>query len=383
MNLRLLSVAAATAVLITACGPGRSVTTLPKLPVEASSGGATLGAAPAVGGGDGGGSRPGWYGMIEYRLGATLARLAATAPAYDLVAGSATGERVRIAAALGLAESDRHLFVGSGAGSWSYDATCAAPTGVDISGASGPDSAVAFSCASAATSVPAGGTACPGASPAACTPPKPATPVRPADLPSQQAATDRARTLFHALGVDVSADGLHVTDGITQWLVSADPIVGGLATSGAGLSATIGPKTAILAAQGFVGTARKLGDYPLVDAATVGFKRLLAEEAHRPRPMMAAGMPCRADVANCGEPLTPQVVTITGVHLALQHIGTKLVPVFIFEAGGNETAPPVPAVTDDLLLPTTKPPVSILPSPEPGGSTQPGGVAPGVAPAKP
>ena len=380
MNLRSLSVAAATALLITACGSGRSVTTLPKLPVEASSGGGTPAAAPAVGGSDGGGSRPGAYGTIEYRLGATLARLPATAPAYDLVAGSPTSDRRRIAAALGLAESDRHLFMGSGAGSWSYDANCPAPPGVDISGAAGPNSAVAFSCASAATSVPAGGIACQAAT---CTPQKPAKPVRPADLPSQQAAIDRARTLFHALGVDVPADGLHVTDGTRQWFVSADPLVGGLATSGAGLSATIGPKMSILAAQGFVGTARKLGDYPLVDAPTVGFKRLLAEEAHRPRPMIAAAMPCRADVVNCGEPLTPRVVTITGVHLALQHLGRKLVPVFIFEEGGNEFAPPVPAVTDDVLLPTTKPPASILPSPESGGPTEPGGVAPGVAPAKP
>lgn len=371
MKFRLVSAVAATAVLVAACGPSRSTTTLQKLPVEASPGaGAVLGATTAAPGADTEGSLPVSFGTIEYRLGATLPPLAATAPAYDVAADPAHHERHRIAAALGIDDSDPHLFVGSGSGSWSFDANCAAPPGVDVSATDEPGQAVGFACTSAAISTPAAASTC--ASSTVCTPDKPPEPVRPADLPSKEAATDTARSLFHSIGVDISVDGLHLTDGITQWFVNADPGVGGLATTGRTFNATIGPQSSILAASGFLGTPNKLGDYPLVDAATVGFTRLLEQEAHRPRPMIALGMPCRADLSNCGEPLTPQVITITGVHLALQQLGAKLVPVFVFEAGPNETAPPVPAVTDDLLQKTGP----TIPQPEPSKPQPPTGVAP-------
>jgi hypothetical protein len=377
MKFRLVSAVAVSAVLVVACGPSRSTATLPKLPVEAS-GGAALGATSAARAADGGGSLPASFGTIEYRLAGALPPLPVTAPAYDIAAGSANADRHRIATALGLADSDRHLFLGPG--SWSFDANCAVPPGVDISGAVGPGQAVGFACASPGISAPGAGVACGGGPTTVCTPDKSPEPGRPADLPSKQAATDRAGLLFHSLGVDVTVDGLQMTDGITEWLVSADPGVGGLPTTGRTVSATIGPNASILAARGFLGTPNKLGDYPLVDAGTVGFKRLLEEEARRPRPMIA--MPCRADVPNCGEPLTPQVVTITGVHLALEQLGAKLVPVFVFEAGPNETAPPVAAVTDDLLQTITPTPPTI-PPPAPGTPAPPTGVAPGGAPTKP
>ena len=345
MKSRFVTTVATTVVLLGACGPSRSTTTLPKLPVEATSAGAALAAPSSPRGADARGSLPASFGTIEYRLGATLPRLPATAPAYDVVASPSNADRHRIATALGLADSDRHLFLASGAGSWSFDANCQAPP--DTSATVGAGQAVGFACASPATVGTVARIVCGGGPATGCTPAKPPAPVRPTDLPSEQVATDRARALFHSLGVDVAVDELHVTDGITQWFVSADPRVGGLPTTGRTVSATIGPKASILAARGFLGTPQKLGDYPLVDAATVGFKRLLEEEAHRPRPMIA--MPCRADVANCGEPLTPQVVTITGVHLGLQELGADLVPVFVFEAGTNDTAPPVPAVIDGLL----------------------------------
>ena len=40
MKFRLVAVIVPAAILVAACGPGRSTTTLPKLPVEASPGGA-------------------------------------------------------------------------------------------------------------------------------------------------------------------------------------------------------------------------------------------------------------------------------------------------------------------------------------------------------
>jgi len=220
---------------------------------------------------------------VEYRLGATLPRLPTIASAY-VVAAPASGDRHRIAVALGVADSDRRLFIGSGGGSWSFDLNCEAPPGIDASDTSLPGQAIGFACASEATSALAARIACAGESTTMCTPQKPPQPVRPSDLPSKQAAIDQARSLFHALGVDVPADKLQVTDGITQWLVTADPVVGGLPTTGRSINATIGPKGSVLAARGFLGTPNKLGDYPLVDPATVGFKRLVDNRHTSPVP---------------------------------------------------------------------------------------------------
>lgn len=58
-------------------------------------------------------------------------------------------------------------------------------------------------------------------------------------------------------------------------------------------------------------------------------------------------------------PAQPLVLTITGVHLALEQVGPALVPVYLFElegAGPGSSAPPVPAVTDEWIaanLPAT------------------------------
>ncbi len=140
-----------------------------------------------------------------------------------------------------------------------------------------------------------------------------------------------------------------------------------------------------MGATGFLGTSAKIGNYPLVAAPTIGFKRLLDAGGRRPRPMIAA-YPCRGDVSNCGEPPTPQVITVTGVHLALQQLGARLVPMFVFEAGPNETAPPVPAVTDAFLQANT-PTEPTIPQTEPGPpQPAPGKAQPptaGAAPTKP
>jgi hypothetical protein len=381
MKFRLVVVIALAAIVVAACGPGRSTTTLPKLPVEASPGGAGVGAASAAVGPDAGGTPPS-FATTSYRLDATLRPLAATAPAYD-IAGTGTGSRHRIAAALGVADSDRHLVLGPG--SWSFDAGCPAPPRVDMSGSGSAGQGIRFACASPASSAPGAGPACVTGPRTICPPEKRPAPPRPADLPSKTAAAAQARSLFRSLGADMPVGTLQVTDEISRWLVAADPVIAGLPTTGRRISVTIGPKASILTATGFLGIPTKLGDYPLVDASTVGFKRLLDAEARRPRPMIAA-YPWRADVADCGEPLTPQVITVTGVHLALQQLGARLVPIFIFEAGPNDTAPPVPAVTDAFLqsntpteptIPQTEPEP---PQPAPGKAQPP---TAGAAPTRP
>ncbi len=344
--------AVAAVVFLAACGPVRTATTtLQQLPAVA--------AAPSP-------ASP--YASIVYRLGGALPPLPATAPAYDIAVGNA--ERQRIASALGIAAADRHLLIDQAGGWWSFDAKCEAAAGT------GTDEVAGFACSSPAI-------VCAPAPTAACRPPKAAPPMIPVDLPSRPVAVDRARSLLRSLGVDVSPDNLHVTDGVAQWLVSADPIVGGRPTTGRATTVTIGPKTSILAARGFLGaTVTKLGDYRLVDAATTGLGRLVAEEARRPRPMIASYMPCRADVPDCGGPPVPQVVIITGVHLALQQIGSKLVPAFVFEAGSDQTAPPVPAVIDSLL-PWVTPTVPPAPKPVPGQPGQVPGISPAGPPTKP
>ena len=381
MKFRLVAVIVPAALLVAACGPGRSTATRPKIPVEASPSGAALGAAsPAVSAADGG--TPASFATITYRLGTPLRRLPATAPAYNIAAGS-SGRRHQIAAALGVADSDRHLILSPP--SWSFDADCPAPPGVDISGTDSASQDIGFASASPGSAPPDDQPACVPEPSTICPPGKPPAAPRPADLPSKTAAADQARSLFHSLGADMPVDALQVTDEITRWLVAADPDIAGLPTISRSISVTIGPKASIVAASGFLGTPAKLGDYPLVDASTVGFQRLLDAEAHRPRPTIAA-YPCRGDVANCGQPLAPQVITITGVHLALQQLGATVVPMFVFEAGPNETAPPVPAVTDAFLQPNT-PTKATIPHTEPGPpQPAPGKAQPptaGAAPAKP
>lgn len=45
-------------------------------------------------------------------------------------------------------------------------------------------------------------------------------------------------------------------------------------------------------------------------------------------------------------PIRPPVLTISGVHLALEYVGPALVPVYVFELEGGGAMMPVPAVTD-------------------------------------
>lgn len=371
-----------TVTLSAACGAARTSTTtagLAKLPVAGASGGRETGASSAMTA-DARAPYPNGFGTVEYKLAGSLKPLPDKAAAYELTVGSPPNGRARLASALAIAETDRHLFV-SGDGSWSYDAGCEAPPDMDVRGSDGPDHSVGFACASAVMSAPAVMQDCPAN--ADCVAQKPPEPVRPADLPSKEAATARVQTLFTAIGVDVADQDLHVNDGITQWYASAEPTVGGMPTIGRAFSVAIGPKGAIASAHGFLGTPKKIGDYPLVDATTVGFKRLQEEEVRRPRPMMGMPALCRADVPDCGRPATPLVVTITGVHLALQQLAQKLVPVFVFETGPDETTAPVPAVIDSLL---EKPAAAEVPTPEPApGKPEPtpGVGGGGVQPTKP
>lgn len=89
--------------------------------------------------------------------------------------------------------------------------------------------------------------------------------VPPADLPTKDEARSIAlealgRTGFDLAGADVQVEGPY--DG---WMVSVQPRLGGLATSGRYLSATVGPKGALLYASGSFPGEERLGTYPTLD----------------------------------------------------------------------------------------------------------------------
>lgn len=215
--------------------------------------------------------------------------------------------------------------------------------------------------------------------------PVPAKPTRPADLPTREEAERVARSFLADLGVDLEGFGLQ--DEFADWRASVRPRFGGLGTVGWTYSATIGPKGRITGANGFLAQPELIGDYPLAGTAK-GLERLRSGAAAGPRPLGGA-MDGEAtfDDPECSKPTVicdppgpvttvpasdpqseppsgpqarpepaprraepaPQVLTITGVHLALQQVGAALVPVYVFELeDGGETFP-VPAVTDEWI----------------------------------
>jgi len=187
-------------------------------------------------------------------------------------------------------------------------------------------------------------------------------PVRPADLPTRAAAEARARTLFTKLGSGL--DRFEISDGFDAWYANVQPRIAGLPTTDRYTSVAIGAKGTITYANGFLAVPERLGDYPLAGTA-VGLERLKAFSFPAVDQPLALGAPEIADCSSatviCDAPsggkLDPQsprlpetqVVNLIGVHLALQQLDDRLVPVYVFEIeGGGETFG-VPAVVDELL----------------------------------
>ncbi|MGH9154800.1 MAG: hypothetical protein ACRD1K_02850 [Acidimicrobiales bacterium] len=191
---------------------------------------------------------------------------------------------------------------------------------------------------------------------------EPFPPPRPPDLPSRAAAEAQARALFTA--IDAGLDSFEVTDGFDSWYASVQPRVGGL-TVGWATTVAIGPRGEIQWASGLLAVPERIGDYPLVGTAA-GFERLKSqgtiggwfgyapsERVPLGAPVPALGEPGTLSVE--GGPVRPVlppgeliVQTVTGVHLGLQFLGDRLVPVYVFEFSDGGTAE-VPAVIDELL----------------------------------
>lgn len=221
------------------------------------------------------------------------------------------------------------------------------------------------------------------------TPPSPPVPIpvpkppmeKPApvaDLPTREEAERIARDIFGALGVPT--DSLRLDGGIHNWNATVSPRMGGLEVLGLEHSVSIGPKGELQWANGHLGGTKRLGTYPLAGVET-GFDRLRTGRTGGPMPLYDTGAPEPA-IGRVGN----HVVTITGVHLALQRVTDTLVPVYVFEADQGGTIP-VPAVADkylETIQPTPKPePDQGRPEPgqaDPGGGAGCSGTAGGAPP---
>lgn len=170
--------------------------------------------------------------------------------------------------------------------------------------------------------------------------PPPLPPGPPADIPDKAAAERIARDAFERLGMPL--DTFRLEGGEWGWQATVAPAVGGLPVVGFGATLALGPKGEITNGNGFLGSPRHVGDYPLVGVQG-GLDRLRQGPPVGPMPLYDGREPAVAPDAG-----PDHVVNLTGVHLALQREGDFLVPVYAFEVkGGGEL--PVPAVIDRYL----------------------------------
>jgi hypothetical protein len=255
---------------------------------------------------------------------------------------------------------------GSASGSASGAATATEPAPPSTVACDMPDCPPGTACAQV----------CPSPEPVPA--PMPVEPERPADLPSKVEAERIGRTWLDKAGLDVDRAEVRVEDGFSQWMVVADPIVGGLPTQGFSWSVGVGPKGQIQFANGWLVEPTEGDDYPLA-GVTTGIERLKNGGGWSPYP----GAPEPAIARDTGAPVedvAPQVRTITGVRLGrmfspvYSNDGASsegvLVPAYLFAFDDTEYEQPVIAVADEFL---PKPPeVEPQPEPmpvEPGGGT--------------
>lgn len=367
-------------------------------------------------------------GPVEYRVAGSLPTLPDRASAWDVGADLDADDARRLASLLGIegeveaqdefgwtvSDDTRTLQVSRSAGGpWnvgpravecgpdttvsSSDAAAAIKERCAVAGSSGSGSASSGSVASAPASPPETVEPCPmpdcppGAACAqVCPQPTPEPmplpePERPADLPSKEEAERIGLAFLADAGLDVDGADVRVDDGFTQWMVSAEPRVGGLPTQGFGWSVAVGPKGEIQYANGWLGDPAEGDEYPLA-GVPAGIERLKSggggwSPYPGPEPAIAMEMP---ECVDC----EPQVRTITDVRLGLlfspvftnDGMATEalLVPSYFFSFDDSDYELPVIAVADEYLpAPPEQPrpepaPMPVEPDGGAGGSTEPG-----------
>jgi hypothetical protein len=88
---------------------------------------------------------------------------------------------------------------------------------------------------------------------------------RPADLLSEDEARRIALDLLDAAGTDVAGADVQVDDLLTQWAVTAEPLVGGVPSPDLAAFVTVGAAGRVEAASGHLVGIEDLGDYPRLD----------------------------------------------------------------------------------------------------------------------
>ncbi|MGI8759369.1 MAG: hypothetical protein ACR2K0_08700, partial [Acidimicrobiales bacterium] len=238
---------------------------------------------------------------IEYRTDGPLDELGGEASAWEL-GGDADLDRIAaLAGALGLGaevvetapgwevvDGDRRLDVASQPGlPWSYSATGGAASGRGSSGSSGsdavsggsvsterPDEAVT-SDAEEPTKPGTVDSSRPGETIVCEMPPCPpgtacvqvCPPPRPEDLPSGEEAEEIAGRILAAGGLDLDQADVRVEDQVSAWLVSADPVVGGLPNVGMGSVVSVGDGGEVVFAGGWLAEPQRGDAYPLIGSS--------------------------------------------------------------------------------------------------------------------
>jgi hypothetical protein len=271
-TIRLSAGLVAAALLATACG-GRSLTAppapIPALSAAAGTTGAMSLAYPAY-------PEP---GRVEYRVEGTLPSLSAHAAAYRLGHETTEGQVAHLATALGVngtvsADPMGWTVTGPAAG---LHVTRVAGLPWSLSPSSGSGVSSSSGCAVA---MPAGPASAPGSAPSSAgkaplPAPAPACPSPTAvpGLSSRADAEQRARSVLSLAGLDLSGATVESSGGITEWLVSVTPAVGGVRMTGAGWSLALGAHGSLQWASGWLASPASAGDYPLV-GVQAGFDRL-------------------------------------------------------------------------------------------------------------
>ncbi len=407
------------AVVVSACASGAAGQGPPRLPaLSAGANGPNAGVALYP--------QP---GQVVYHVGASLPTLAAQAPAYQMAGATSAARVARLAAALGVTGSvatDTTGWAVTGANRtlrvqrlgglpWTLASTAGGGTAVSGCAVAGP----AVTTGSGSTANPGSASAGPPAPPAPSPPSTPSTgtpPVAPSltcpppttvpGLPSATDAAHLAQVALNRAGLDLTSASVHIYGGSTQWEVTIQPAVRGIAVAASPWSLSVGANGTILSGSGYLADPESAGNYPLA-GVPAGVQRLqqgapwIVYGGPGPVPMMgaaaangsgaASGTPTagRAGPATavacppgaaCAVPASPPptspcptgsscptvseppatVKTITGVHLALGWWSAAdpatqvawLLPVYVFELDNGQTIP-VLAVSDRYLTQPT------------------------------
>lgn len=198
-----------------------------------------------------------------------------------------------------------------------------------------------------------------------CPDPQPFPPadLEPVQLPSPQAAEERAREVIRGIGLAVARSTLSVAPDGNSWQVLAELSVGGISSVGMDTQLSIGEGAQVIAGSGMIPDAQLLGAYPLITADEALVR---VQQVHSPNdqpqfdgrePADGAPEPMSDQFHSSVSPPGPTSVTGMRLVLLLQssgggpRSGAYLVPAFLLDTSDGSVFT-VPAAMDEHLTPT-------------------------------